>query len=149
MKRLMIILLLVVLVISGGVLVYADTNDVFCEIDPETWEEMLKVKKEYLDDQVKAGNLTSEEADKLYESLESNEGIGVMRGFGFGTWLRDQEDFDELYNLMPHRGFRGKNSELTYEERRNSSAFDGNFFDGEYTRRGRGCGGFRNYSDEN
>lgn len=117
MKKILSLILLVVMIIGTTAFAYADTDDLICELDPESRDEMLEIHKAFLDEQVKKNLLTEEEAAKIYERLEAKENLGVMRGLGFGSWLRDQEEFEGLYEQMPHKGFRGGNNGFTYEEK--------------------------------
>ena len=103
MKKVISLILLVTMVIGMGAMVYADTETV-CELDPEVWATMFELKKDFLADQVSEGILTQIEADELVKALEAKEGIGVLRELSFGIWLKDSDKYDEVYDLLPHKG---------------------------------------------
>lgn len=120
MKKVIGLLLLITMIIGSSVLVFADTDtDVVCELDPEVWETMLALKTEFLSEQVAAEVITQDEADELIARLTAKEGIGVLRELGFGLWLRENDQFEELEALLPHKGFRGGSFRMnagTFEE---------------------------------
>ncbi len=63
------------------------------EVLPEFQQEMLELKKEILDQRVKDGRLTQEQADEIYQAIKDNQatcngtgsaGVGQQYGAGFG-----------------------------------------------------------------
>ena len=106
MKKIIVLIVALVMVLSIGLYVFADEETYGCGLSEDDWEKMIEVKTEFLAEQVKAGDLTQEEADELMASFKNNE-TGVFRGFGFGYWMRDSEYADDMYDIMENNGSRG------------------------------------------
>lgn len=111
MKKLLALLIVVTLMFGIGITAFAD--DEVCELSPEVSERLLEIKSEFIAEKVLDGSLDSESAEQMLAALETNSGNHTLRGLGFGSWLRESEYFDEVFDLMPNKnaGSRGSCSE--------------------------------------
>jgi len=101
MKKLMALLIVTTLMLGLGMTVFAD--DEVCELSPEVSERLLEIKSEFINEKVLDGTLESDTAAAMLEALETNTGNQTLRGLGFGSWLRESDYFEEVFDLMPHK----------------------------------------------
>lgn len=99
MKKMIVICLALVMILSLGAYAFADHSFNGSEKDQE---EILLIQEVFLEDQVTQGILTQDQADEMYLELAQGN-HHVLRGLGFGLWLRESDFVD----LMPHRGRSG------------------------------------------
>ena len=100
MKKLLVLLMAGVMVMSVSVFAFADTT---CELSEEDQVKVLSVKNVFLAEKLEAGEIDQEVYDRIQTDLENQEQNNAMRGLGFGIWLRDSEYVDELADIMPHK----------------------------------------------
>ncbi len=100
MKKMLVLLMAGVMVMSVSVFAFADTT---CELSEEDQEKVLNVKNIFLAEKLDADEIDQEVYDRIRTDLENQAQNNAMRGLGFGIWLRDSEYADDLEGIMPHK----------------------------------------------
>lgn len=81
MKKLMLVTLVIVFVLSMGVLSFAETN---ITETPDWYEDMLKWRKDQVEGALDQGLITEEQARLWNERMEYMEEYHLENGYGYG-----------------------------------------------------------------
>jgi hypothetical protein len=102
MKKVLVLLVVSAMVLSGSVLAFADETT--CELPEEVALHLLEVKEAFLSDLVAEGVMDQGEADELYATLFAREGKETLKTLGFGAWLQESEYAEIIFDILPHKG---------------------------------------------
>lgn len=97
MKKLMLVTLVIVFVLSMGVMSFAETN---ITETPDWYEDMLKWRKDQIEEALDEGLITEEQAQLWNERLEYMEEYNLENNYGYGCG-----GYGMGYGHGPGRGF--------------------------------------------
>ena len=129
MKKIISLVLVLTMALGVSAMVFADTE--VCELNDEQWASVFAFKSDFVEDELTAGDITEAEAADLLEKLENRESMGVLKELGFGIWLRDTGNYDEISTIVSHKNMNDSQGNMNEakgnQELRQSNRDDVNF----------------------